>query len=435
MTTLEQLRALFKLTDPERPPPDPSLFVASKRPVAQQLAARILIDPAHPSKYLLYGARGGGKSSQLHQIARNLRDDLMLVDIDLDESRVSIAGISAFDLLYIIGVGALRELPVKKQAEGLYAALVKAYAEGEDPSTLGKLEQAISGVAGFGSAIVAGAAAASLITAPAALVVAGISAVGHALRLRTKPSGIVAAASPAGRELQDAVEAIFAALRAAYGRPVAVLIDGLEKVNGGASQWMRNTFENTRLLTDTSATMVVATPPCPFSDTNSAAQLGWAPHVVFGFAPDDFISLEAALALRLQHAGIDPDASGLATLCGRLAHESGGHPRHAMLLLHEAVVGALTNQRAAIAPEDVQAAIRTLREVLEMGLIETGYSALRHVLRTQMLPDDEVAPKLFSDGRILAYPPTETSHHTFHVHPLLQPWVEQYRDRRADTEA
>jgi hypothetical protein len=75
--------------------------------------------------------------------------------------------------------------------------------------------------------------------------------------------------------MQDAVEAAFASARNATGRYLAVLLDGLEKINGGAAQWMRDTFENTRLLTDTSVTMVVAAPPCPFTDTNSAGDLGW----------------------------------------------------------------------------------------------------------------------------------------------------------------
>jgi hypothetical protein len=167
--------------------------------------------------------------------------------------------------------------------------------------------------------------------------------------------------------MQDAVEAAFEAARGATGRKLAVLIDGLEKVNGGAAAWMRETFEHTRLLTDTSVTMVVAAPPCPFTDTNAAADVGWRSEVVYGFAPDDLPSLEEAMARRCQAAGYLVDDAAVPGLLGRLAVEAGGHPRHAMQLLHECAVNALTDQRDVLAARDVDAAIRGLREQLEMG--------------------------------------------------------------------
>jgi hypothetical protein len=45
---------------------------------------------------------------------------------------------------------------------------------------------------------------------------------------------------------------------------------------------MRETFEYTRLLTDMSVTIIAATPPCPFSETNSTLAAGWSPQVVYG---------------------------------------------------------------------------------------------------------------------------------------------------------
>ncbi len=424
----EALRALHTLTDADRAPPDPSLCVEGKRPVAARLAARLLVDPGLSSKYLLYGARGGGKSTQMHELRRRIADTFAVVDVDLDRSGVAIAGITAFDLMYVIGTAALRWVPAD-QREALHRALTQAYAS--DPgerSDLGKVDQALDGIAGFGDAAVAITAVAGGITAPAALAVAGVKAVRHALRLRRGSREVVAATSPAGRQMQDAVEAAVEAARRAAGRFLVVLIDGLEKVNGGAAAWMRNTFEHTRLLTDTSVTLVVAAPPCPFSDTNAASDVGWQSQMVYGFAPDDLPALEDVLTRRLARAGVDlGDALG-ASLCARLATASGGHPRHAIELLHECAVSALTQQRDHIVAEDATAATTRLRAQLEMGLTEPSYQVLDRVDRHHRMPGDELAPRLFSDGRILVHPDTDASPQTFHVHPQLGRALAQYRD-------
>jgi hypothetical protein len=77
----DALKSLHNLTDADRAPPDPSLCVEGKRPVASKLAARLLVDLGSSGKYLLYGARGGGKSTQMHDLRRRLTADLAVVDI------------------------------------------------------------------------------------------------------------------------------------------------------------------------------------------------------------------------------------------------------------------------------------------------------------------------------------------------------------------
>jgi hypothetical protein len=99
-----------------------------------------------------------------------------------------------------------------------------------------------------------------------------------------------------------------------------------------------------------------------------------------------------------------------------------------MQLLHECAVNALTDQRDVLAARDVDAAIRGLREQLEMGLAEPSYQVLDQVDRRHRLPGDDLAPRLFSDGRILVHPPTEAQAHSYHVHPQLRRALAQYRD-------
>jgi hypothetical protein len=228
--------------------------------------------------------------------------------------------------------------------------------------------------------------------------------------------------------MQDAVEAAFEAARGATGRKLAVLIDGLEKVNGGAAAWMRETFEHTRLLTDTSVTMVVAAPPCPFTDTNAAADVGLALRGRLRLRPRRPAVPRGGHGAAVPGRGLPGRRRGRAGAARRLAVEAGGHPRHAMQLLHECAVNALTDQRDVLAARDVDAAIRGLREQLEMGLAEPSYQVLDQVDRRHRLPGDDLAPRLFSDGRILVHPPTEAQAHSYHVHPQLRRALAQYRD-------
>lgn len=426
----DALLRLHQLTDADRAPPDPSLCVEGRAPVARRLAGRLAVDPGLATKCLLYGARGGGKSTQMHDLKRRLSGVFEVIDVDLDRSGVAIAGLTAFDLMYIVGVAALRLVTKDPKArDALHQALARAYvSEDQEREQLGKVDQALDGIVGFGEAAVMITAAVGGVTVPAAIAVGAIKGAKHGLRLRRGAKEVVAATSPPGRQMQDAVEAAFEAARGATGRKLAVLIDGLEKVNGGAAAWMRETFEHTRLLTDTSVTMVVAAPPCPFTDTNAAADVGWRSEVVYGFAPDDLPSLEEAMARRCQAAGYLVDDAAVPGLLGRLAVEAGGHPRHAMQLLHECAVNALTDQRDVLAARDVDAAIRGLREQLEMGLAEPSYQVLDQVDRRHRLPGDDLAPRLFSDGRILVHPPTEAQAHSYHVHPQLRRALAQYRD-------
>lgn len=428
------LRELYRLADETRPPA-PALYLRGKRSVVEDVVQEVLLDPDMRTKHLLYGATGSGKSSQLRDIAAELmRHDVTVVDVDFDRSGISVAGISAFDLAYVIGVKSLVHV-ARAQAEPLFAELASAYAEGDDADAdaLGQLDEALPGIAGFGDAVLAVAKEAGMALLPGVAVVSTVKGAMHLFKLRTKRAGVVAETSPRGRRVQTALEAIFAAVRAARGgRPIAVLLDGLEKVNGGAGRWMRETFEYTRLLTDSSVTIIAATPSCPFSETNSALAAGWSPQVVYGFAPEDLNTLREAMARRVRAAGLDLDASGFGSTCERLALDSGGHPRHAMLMLRSTVMNVMKSGRDHVVATDVDGAVQKLREQLAMGLIEPHYVALRKVARTHRLPEDDVAASLFGDGRILVHPPTAGGPHQFHVHPLLQPWIAAAEDVRTD---
>lgn len=423
VTTVEQLRALYSVADGFRAPPDPGLYVTSPRAIADDLVTEIQIAPMLASKHLIYGARGSGKSSQIHEVYRGLRSSMTVVDVDLDRS--GSATFAAIDLVYIVGLATLRHLPDLDAARPLHEALAKAYTIGDEAeqSALGRLDEALPGVVGFGEAAVAAATALAMATPPAAIAVAAVKGTMNLLRLRSKSPTLVTETSAHGRALQQALEAIFEAVRAAHGRrPIVVLIDGLERINGAAVQWMRDTFANTRLLTDTTVTMVIATPPCPFTETTN--QPGWSPRIVYGFAPDAVLDLAEALRRRVGYAGIDPTTDGFGETCERLAIASGGHPRHAIQLLRTIAVAMLKHQRASVTGDDIEDALQSLREELAVGLTDKGWQTLRQLGQRHELPGSEIAANLFVTERILVHPASRTAPHSFHVHPLLLPWVQ-----------
>lgn len=421
----DELVALSRILDEDQPPPE-GLYVAPSRAAVGKVTGEILTDLNGKKKHLLFGARGAGKSTQLVEICRGLERETALVPIDLDRSGISVAGLSAFDLLYVIGVAVLRLLPDPARQEPLFERLKTAYA-GRSAGELGRWFDAAKGVATIGTGVAGLAGALQLAAGAAGIAAAGMGLVERGLRLRKESSGVVAASSPQGRELQAIVHEILDAVRDARP-PIVVVIDGLEKVNGHAAQWFRDTFENTRLLLDLEATMVVACPPCPFTHTNSAYGFGYIPQIVWGFPPEELGSLETALARRIQAADVRDPSGVLARACADFARWSGGHPRHAIGMLHRAVKSALREKREHVTEVDCAEALREMREWLALGLIGASYGALSRVAQRHVLPDSDMAARLFADGRILAYPPDASGAPVFAVHPLLESAVEKHRE-------
>ncbi len=433
MTDREKLRQLARLLDEDQPAPG-RLYVDAPSSIVDAVVREIEADPNAHKKHLLFGSRGGGKSSQLGEVYRRLSGYVRL-DLDLDRMGVGVAGVTAFDLLYVIALAALKELvaidaAASKRNKALFQDLELAYRgkkESEDESEPPQqLEAALSGLAGFGTAVGALATVVGAATGPVGVVTAALGAASAGIRLRSKPAGVVPAASQQGRDLQQAVRAILVELGKSQSS-IVVLIDGLEEVNGQAARWFEDTFENTRLLIDAEITMVLASPPCPFWQTNAASQYGYVTHVLYGYGTDDLTPITELLRRRIEVAQLDADSKVLGGACQRFAADSGGHPRHAVGLLKRAVQHALNHNRDALQDADLDAAVLQTRRALALGLTEESYQVLARVARTRRFPKASVAAQLFADGRILADPPNETGAPVFRVHPLLDLAVEDFR--------
>ena len=439
----EALRArwimLLRSLRPNDPPP-PELYVEPRHGCASSVAADLLSDPAACRKFLLVGARGGGKSTELRAIARKLSGRSTTITIDLDASGINASSVSAFDLLYIAAVQILRRAPADL-AKPLFEKLKKCYA-GEEAPALGDLRTSWDGLAQFaevsgkvavamgGASVAAGVDiqdAAQYAEAVLAFGGAGLSQIATGLRLRSERAGVVAETSPMGRALQDVCTEIVQACRSVSQLPICVVIDGLEKMNGEAGERFDQMFEQTRLLADTRWASVIAAPPCTLTETNSADGRGFTTVPVWGFGPDDYEQLKKLLEWRLQAAGLDPDRDVEPGQLERMAENSGGLPRHAVQIAYESVKRLMATGSPKILEQHVRAGIQVVAEQLGRGLNTEHLRILGIVQARNLLPGEKEAATLFADGRILAYPPTEESFlPRFEVHPLLVRDVQRF---------
>jgi energy-coupling factor transporter ATP-binding protein EcfA2 len=414
-------RSLVQQFRPDVPPADMSLYVRPSLSCAEDIERDLFIDHTACMKFLLVGSRGGGKSTELRAISGLLRKSFTLAEIDLDQSGVTASTVSAYDLVYIAALALLKHLPSSEGAR-LFNDLATSYAGSERRNELGELAAALEGLAGFTGKLAVASAASGLLSGAAPVLAGGagaIEATGTALRLVTG-SGVVAETSPRGREIQKISNEIVAAVRTATSRPICVLIDGLEKINGESGDRFREVFEQTRLLADARWSAVIAAPPCTLTETNCVDGRGFATKPVWGFGPDDVTHVTDLIRRRFAQANVgqaDIDDDGLA----KIARASGGLPRHAVMATRAAILAAARDEAENLTEKHVESGISTLADSLGRGLNAVHIEQLAAVMSSGLLPGSHDAATLFADGRILASAPKPPSRMpVFHVHPLLR---------------
>lgn len=420
MMTSERWRSLLRLLQPDRPPDNMNVYVSPAKSSAESICQGFTADPTARHKCLLVGARGGGKSTELREVFRRLDGHATRVTIDLDASGISAAAVSAFDLLYISGL-ALLKLVTDNERNALFGSLSKAYA-GNDHNALGEVNEAVAGLVSFAQAT-EGFAAAIDVLATGGAVSTSINVVRQGLRLFGNSKEVVAESSPRGRTLQAVCRDIARLVHDTPGaKPICLLIDGLEKMNGEANERFRQVFCDTRLLADADWSMVIAAPPSTLTATNSATAVGYRIVPVWGFGPDDTDGLATVIKKRFQAADMDREVDE--AQLRQLAEASGGLPRYAIQMTRHAVEQALLANAQRIKQAHVDQGIRQVGESLALGLTIEDFEILRRVDKGHLLPGGERAARLFADGRILAHAPAGNHRRPrFMVHPVLVPDV------------
>ncbi len=424
MADAEKLKLLMRILEPDRPVREARLYVppfrGTDRGCAAEVVAEIQDDPAAFQKFLLVGARGSGKSSELRQIARQLGDDVVKVSIDLDASGIYAGSVSAFDLLYLVGVAMLGSLEDEAAASTLFGELKSVYAgEERDADALGELAAALDGLAGFGRAAGGAADAIGLPGGGATAIAVGMSAVAKGVRLLHR-NQVVPESSPDGARLLETCRRVARTVRSHRGRrPLCVLLDGLEKINGEAPERFRQVFEQTRLLAEGEWISVIAAPPSTLTIPDSATVLGYRAVPVWGFA--DAVEAAQAISLRVNEAELSADSDFPRSAIKELARRAGPLPRHVIAAAQATVRKALRAGASAVTDDHVRQGLDAWAEDLGRGVLLDDLHILRNVRSSGSLPRSDDAARLFATGRILASPPAAGSPlQTFRVHPLLE---------------
>lgn len=423
----DQLLNLHRLLDSERPPREPGLRNDPPEPTVDRIIGALTFDPDSEEKFLLVGPLGCGKSTELRAVAERLAGKRTVVDIDLDASGVDATSVSAFDLLYVASLGILRHVTEGRKA--LFTKLADAYRRSEPPGTLGTVEEALGGLAGFAGS--AGELATTLGGVPGGgLAIAGaLSTAKLGLRLIRTASPAVEASSGPGRALQEAARAIARAVDRDTPGPLIVLVDGLEKMNGEAADRFRQVFQHTRLLSDAPWPAVIAAPPASMTVVSSVDAVGFRALPVYGFGVDGDgpERLRTALERRFTHAGVKVDGGAREALA-QIAAGSGGFPRHAVRMTRFAVEHAAEGGKDSIDVADAEFGIREVAKELARTLLEEHWGVLERVHASGNLPDSEEAAQLYAHARILALRPRgDQVRTTFVVHPSL---VQELKPRR-----
>lgn len=434
----ERWRELKRLLDADQPA-TAEQYVRPPRGCAEDVWQEIASDPGASPKVLLIGPRGGGKSSELREIGRQLQATHRVVGVDLDRSGVGAASVTAIDLLYLSGVALLRGVRAvdAERSDSLFAELAAAYAGGErEADSLGSLAEALDGLSVFAAGASAAADAVGLATGAAPGLGSLMGAVSRGIRLFADRPGVTAETSPAGHRMLLAVDAVARAARTVDGgRPLCVLVDGLEKMNGQSGDRFREIFEETRLLSDAPWASVYAAPPSTLTETHAAESVGWRTAVVWGFGQDGQADLRAMLARRFQAADMPVPAHCAAGLLDRIADHSGGLPREVMRLAHRAAELARRAKGETVQPVHVEEALEHRGQELAQGLHEGHWKVLHRVAALGLLPRADLSASLFADGRVIACAPARGERApTFRVHPLLRAEVERLGPLLGDEE-
>jgi energy-coupling factor transporter ATP-binding protein EcfA2 len=416
---LNRLKLLRRQLDPDRPLEDLRLYVEADRSPSRHIADRLIDDPVEISKYLLVGARGGGKSTELRHLARLLEEakSHTVALVDLDAAGITASSVTAFDLLYLCSVALLRPITDRTRAGELFKRLKEAYAreERERASELGTLAEALDGLGSFAAAV--GELAVDSV-APGL----GKTLATAAKGIRLLPKGdLVPESSPAGHHLLVVCTEIVQALRRERTLPLCVLLDGLEKMNGEANERFKHIFEETRLLAEAPFTLVAAAPPSTLTHVDSVVNVGYQTVPVWGF-PNAPEAMDTLIQQRFRGVELNPEIMPAAQRSPLIA-ACGGLPRHLIYMLRETVLAARLGKSVTITQAHVEAGIQALGEELARGVHQDHVRLLRQVDKDgQLFKDpDGFIPALFASGRILAQPP---EHRTLIIryvaHPLIK---------------
>jgi hypothetical protein len=409
---------------------------------SEVIATQLMLarDPS-TRKFLVCGARGSGKTTELVRLASRLRTDFVPIRVDVAQllsPRFGTLGLIA--TLAAAAEHALRrwqdprgEAPAPSAAwEGIRRALTLVGV------TTAHLEPLVS-------------AAGSLLQITPSTQAAGLAlaATGPALRsastllssIKSVTEGPLAGPTPA--EHLDAAAGVVDALNVSLdmllreGAPALLLIEGFDKAR--RPEFIDLAFENLDLLCAISAPVVFSGPVTMLYSPRFGGR-GYQPmeSLVLPNVPvvhpplnpdaeaqadeDGIHRLKEIFLRRARRLGL-PDSAVDGAALALAARMSSGLPRQMFQLLDRARLQAFGSDRLCVTADDVVGAVTARRHELQyVAAADEVFGILSRVLHTGQRPDSPRGADLLYEGYIAAYP---NGHTWFRPNEILVDWLRQ----------
>jgi hypothetical protein len=388
-------------------------------------------------KFILCGARGSGKSTELTRLANKVRNDFCVVHTDLAAGLPDEA--STLAVVTLLGVASLHAMRAWSSEDGLAtdpeprggAALQAALDKfGKVVPKVSKLLEGISGIVTLFDPTVGVAVKAS------GAAVASVGAeVRHALARGPLEGRLPPDKRDDAKAVVDAVNVILDELAKLAGRPVLLLADGLDKRTGVAEVQLALAEEY--LLRELQAPLVLTGPVNLRHDPRFRAVPGnfrlallynvpvcvRAEDGTIDSADEGIAMLRTLYERRRAAAGFSRELIAV-ELIDRAAAMCSGIVRDFLGLLHAACKNALVAARTEVESEDLEDAIKVKRLEMEGYLDEGHLDILRRVLEKGVLPGTERADTLLFENFIACYPNGDI---WFRPHELIVAFVDSHR--------
>lgn len=420
---------------------DADLFVGRPGAVAASIADDLRLGLERAGKWVVCGAMGSGKSSELVQLARLLEGSHAVVGVDLPRSVARVDRLRPAEVLYLIGLAAIRasrdlwdhELPEATTA-ALHRAFMPLLGDNRVEINPREIVQGVSLlVAHAASAAIGGSGA--LVGAASGLARAAAGALPGHLQRTTPLGGATRAALDSDPELDQLRVAVDAVLdEVAKVRQPVVLVDGLDKIQTLTA--IRDLFSDSRVLALPRAPVVYTGPITLMLATEWQATAGFFRRerltnvVVHAPGPsgveidadkiaDGRAAMRSVIERRLFRLGdrtIDDVFDAVAL--ERIIDMSGGLLRDLIHLVNRAVRWCLRRQEARITAAIADEAIVEMRKEFEITLTTRRVEELVHVARCgEPSGNGEESADLLLRGYVLPY---ANGRVWFEPHPLLR---------------
>jgi hypothetical protein len=419
------------------------LFVGRPGTIAMSIVDDLRLGLEPQGKWVVCGAMGSGKSSELVELARRLDESHAVIGLDLPRSVTRVELLQPAEVLYLIGLAAIRTARDRWQQD-IAAPLVDELHESFKP-LLGQHARAIDPREILQGVALLTAHVASAATGAGPAVVGAVTGAARAVASVLPGKATLQRGTPLGGSTRPAVEGdpdierLCAAVNAileelAQTRQPIVLVDGLDKIQ--ELKVIRDLFSGNRLLSLPRAPVVYTGPITLMLGTDWQATGGFfrrerLTNVVVRIPGLPGISIDSqkveagaaamreVVSRRLRRVDLGVDDLFTPNSLDKLVVSSGGLLRDLIHLVQRAVRWCIRSKSIEkISELAADEAILELRREYEITLNTRRVDELLHVARVgEPSGDKDVSSELLLTGYILPY---ANGRVWFEPHPILR---------------